>query len=87
MSSFRTSVQFFPLSGGLLGNPIEQLAELEHQMIDIYVAGDLLPEEKAGIEGDLRVRRHSLRSTSVVESEERRSLAMFAQEEIYAIFL
>jgi hypothetical protein len=41
---------FFRSAVGYLETRLKQLAELEHKTIDIYVARDLLPEEKAALE-------------------------------------
>src|SRR6266568_7592627 len=55
------SDNFFRSAVGYLEIRLKQLAELEHQMIDIYVARDLLPEEKAALEK--RLTRPSTQST------------------------
>ena len=55
------SDNFFRSAVGYLEIRLKQLAELEHQMIDIYVARDLLPEEKAALEN--RLTRPSTQST------------------------
>src|SRR5712691_1793161 len=52
---------FFRSAVGYLETRLKQLAELEHQTIDIYVARDLLPEEKAALEK--RLTRPSTQST------------------------
>jgi len=55
------SDNFFRSAVGYLEIRLKQLAELEHQRIDIYVARDLLPEEKAALEK--RLTRQSTQST------------------------
>jgi len=55
------SDNFFRSAVGYLEIRLKQLAELEHQMINIYVARDLLPEEKAALEK--RLTRPSTQST------------------------
>jgi hypothetical protein len=55
------SDNFFRSAVGYLEIRLKQLAELEHQMIDIYVARDLLAEEKAALEK--RLTRPSTQST------------------------
>ncbi len=55
------SDNFFRSAVGYLEIRLKQLAELEHQMIDIYVARDLLSEEKAALEK--RLTRQSTQST------------------------
>jgi hypothetical protein len=55
------SDNFFRSAVGYLEIRLKQLAELEHQMIDIYVARDLLPEEKEALEK--RLTRPSTQST------------------------
>ena len=55
------SDNFFRSAVGYLEIRLKQLAELEHRMIDIYVARDLLPEEKAALEK--RLTRQSTQST------------------------
>ncbi len=52
---------FFRSAVGYLETRLKQLAETEHQAIDIYVARDLLPEEKAALEK--RLTRASTQST------------------------
>src|SRR5713226_2565371 len=52
---------FFRSAVGYLEIRLKQLAELEHQTIDIYVAQDLLPEEKQALEK--RLTRPSTQST------------------------
>jgi hypothetical protein len=52
---------FFRSAVGYLETRLKQLAKLEHQTIDIYVARDLLPEEKAALEK--RLTRPSTQST------------------------
>jgi hypothetical protein len=52
---------FFRSAVGYLETRLKQLAELEHQMIDLYVARDLLPEEKLALEK--RLTRPSTKST------------------------
>ena len=55
------SDNFFRSAVGYLEIRLKQLAELEHQRIDIYVARDLLSEEKAALEK--RLTRQSTQST------------------------
>jgi hypothetical protein len=52
---------FFRSAVGYLETRLKQLAELEHLTIDIYVARDLLPEEKVALEK--RLTRPSTQST------------------------
>jgi len=52
---------FFRSAVGYLETRLKQLAEQEHQTIDIYVARDLLPEEKQALEK--RLTRPSTQST------------------------
>jgi hypothetical protein len=52
---------FFRSAVGYLETRLKQLAEQEHQTIDIYVARDLLPEEKRALEK--RLTRPSTQST------------------------
>jgi hypothetical protein len=52
---------FFRSAVGHLETQLKQLAELEHKTIDVYVARDLLPEEKAALEK--RLTRPSTQST------------------------
>ena len=52
---------FFRSAVGYLETRLKQLAELEHKTIDIYVARDLLPEEKVALEK--RLTRPSTQST------------------------
>jgi hypothetical protein len=52
---------FFRSAVGYLETRLKQLAETEHQAIDVYVARDLLPEEKAALEK--RLTRPSTQST------------------------
>ena len=52
---------FFRSAVGYLETRLKQLAETEHQAIDIYVARDLLPEEKVALEK--RLTRPSTKST------------------------
>ncbi len=52
---------FFRSAVGYLDTRLKQLAEREHQTIDIYVARDLLPEEKQALEK--RLTRPSTQST------------------------
>ena len=52
---------FFRSAVGYLETRLKQLAEAEHQTIEIYVAKDLLPEEKQALEK--RLTRPSTRST------------------------
>jgi hypothetical protein len=52
---------FFRSAVGYLETRLKQLAELEHKTIDVYVARDLLPEEKAALEK--RLTRPSTQST------------------------
>src|SRR5712692_7137794 len=52
---------FFRSALGYLATRLKQRAESEHQAIDIYVARDLLPEEKTALEK--RLTRPSTRST------------------------
>jgi hypothetical protein len=52
---------FFRSAVGYLETRLKQLAEREHQTIDIYVARDLLPEEKQALEK--RLTRPSTQST------------------------
>ncbi len=55
---------FFRSAVGYLEIRLKQLAEREHQTIDIYVARDLLPEEKQALEK--RLTRPSTKSTIYV---------------------
>jgi hypothetical protein len=41
---------FFRSAVGYLETRLKQLADLEHKTVDVYVARDLLPEEKAALE-------------------------------------
>jgi hypothetical protein len=52
---------FFRSAVGYLETRLKQLAELEHKTIDVYIARDLLPEEKAALEK--RLTRPSTQST------------------------
>ncbi len=52
---------FFRSAVGYLETRLKQLAEREHQTIDVYVARDLLPEEKQALEK--RLTRPSTQST------------------------
>jgi len=52
---------FFRSAVGYLETRLKQLAELEHKTIDIYVARDLLPEQKVALEK--RLTRPSTQST------------------------
>jgi hypothetical protein len=52
---------FFRSAVGYLETRLKQFAELEHKTIDVYVARDLLPEEKAALEK--RLTRPSTQST------------------------
>lgn len=52
---------FFRSAVGYLETRLKQLAELEHKTIDVYVARDLLPEEKVALEK--RLTRPSTQAT------------------------